>query len=90
MCAVVCFVCASTQADLEFLAGQIARLVTQAQRLNAQLLNRTLSRKEADALRAHYRETTAQLAAAAVRRRKDADPEARRANLRRRTSRRAS
>ena len=36
MCAAVCFVCASTQADLEFLAGQIARLVTQAQRLNAQ------------------------------------------------------
>ena len=63
-----CCVLSCTQADLEFLAGQIARLVTQAQRLNAQLLNRTLSRKEADALRAHYRETTAQLAAAAVRR----------------------
>ena len=68
MCAAVCFVCASTQKELEFLAGQITRLADQAVRLNAQLLAGTLSRAETDLLRAHFRETTEQWTAATVRR----------------------
>jgi len=68
VCAAVCFVCASTQKELEILAGQITRLADQAVRLNAQLLTGTLSRAESDVLRAHFRETTEQWAAATMRR----------------------
>ena len=68
VCAAVCFVCASTQKELEFLTGQITRLADQAVRLNTLLLAGTLSRAESDLLRAHFRETTDQWTAATMRR----------------------